>query len=55
VAEHLLHDLDVGAGGDGQRGCSVAKLMRLQAGPPDGGGRRGKGGLPEDRPTQRTA
>jgi hypothetical protein len=33
VAEHLLHDLDVGAGGDGQRGRGVAQLVRLQAGP----------------------
>jgi hypothetical protein len=29
--------------------------MRLQAGAPDGGGRRGESGLPEDRPPQRTA
>jgi hypothetical protein len=35
LAEHLLDDLDVSAGGDGQAGGGVAKLVRVQAGQPD--------------------
>ena len=30
VAEHLLHHLHVGAGGDGQGGRGVAQLVRVQ-------------------------
>jgi hypothetical protein len=32
VPEHLLNDLDVGSGGDGEAGRGMPELMRMQVG-----------------------
>ena len=38
VSEHLLHHLDLGAGGDGEAGGGVAELVGMQSGDADGSG-----------------
>lgn len=48
VAEHLLHDLDVRSGGDGEAGGRMAELVRVQTGDPDFFGSTIEPGPPKD-------